>query len=103
MRTTWFQNEALVADRTDEAHPLILAVGWMPHIAAAMAETTRILPFNAKAIAEATRMIASGQPVAVATRRPCTDCTRMRPMQKPWRASEAKGQPDFNPLIVSCG
>ena len=65
-----------------------------------MAETTRILPFNAKAIAEAARMIASGHPVAVATETVyglAADATNAEAVA---RIYEAKGRPSFNPLIV---
>jgi L-threonylcarbamoyladenylate synthase len=65
-----------------------------------MAETTRILPFNAEAIAEAARMIASGHPVAVATETVyglAADATNAEAVA---RIYEAKGRPSFNPLIV---
>jgi len=65
-----------------------------------MAETTRILPFDAEAIAEAARLIASGQPVAVATETVyglAADATNAEAVA---RIYEAKGRPSFNPLIV---
>jgi len=67
---------------------------------AAMAETTRILPFDAEAIAEAARLIASGQPVAVATETVyglAADATNAEAVACIY---EAKGRPSFNPLIV---
>ena len=65
-----------------------------------MVETTRILPFDAEAIAEASRLIASGQPVAVATETVyglAADATNAEAVA---RIYEAKGRPSFNPLIV---
>jgi L-threonylcarbamoyladenylate synthase len=65
-----------------------------------MVETTRILPFDAEAIAEAARLIASGQPVAVATETVyglVADATNAEAVA---RVYEAKGRPGFNPLIV---
>jgi L-threonylcarbamoyladenylate synthase len=65
-----------------------------------MAETTRILPFGAEAIAEAARLIASGKPVAVATETVyglAADATNAEAVA---RIYEAKGRPSFNPLIV---
>jgi L-threonylcarbamoyladenylate synthase len=65
-----------------------------------MAETTRILPFDADAIAEAARLIASGQPVAVATETVyglAADATNAEAVA---RIYQAKGRPSFNPLIV---
>lgn len=65
-----------------------------------MAETTRILPYDAEAIAEAARLIASGQPVAVATETVyglAADATNAEAVA---RIYEAKGRPSFNPLIV---
>jgi L-threonylcarbamoyladenylate synthase len=67
---------------------------------AAMAETTRILPFDVEAIAEAARLIASGQPVAVATETVyglAADATNAEAVA---RIYEAKRRPSFNPLIV---
>ena len=65
-----------------------------------MVETTRILPFDAEAIAEASRLIAAGQPVAVATETVyglAADATNAEAVA---RIYEAKGRPSFNPLIV---
>ena len=65
-----------------------------------MAETTRILPYTAAAIAEAARLIASGQPVAVATETVyglAADATNAEAVA---RIYQAKGRPSFNPLIV---
>lgn len=65
-----------------------------------MAQATRILPFNNEAIAEAARLIAEGQPVAVATETVyglAADATDAGAVA---RIYEAKGRPGFNPLIV---
>ena len=65
-----------------------------------MAETTRILPYTAEAIAEAARLIAAGQPVAVATETVyglAADATNAEAVA---RIYQAKGRPRFNPLIV---
>ena len=65
----------------------------MPHV-------TRILPFDDKGIAEAARLIHAGHPVAVATETVyglAADATDPRAVA---RIYEAKGRPDFNPLIV---
>jgi len=65
-----------------------------------MAETTRILPFDAETIAEAARLIASGQPVAVATETVyglAADATNAEAVA---RIYQAKSRPSFNPLIV---
>ena len=65
-----------------------------------MAETTRILPYSAEAIAEAARLIVSGQPVAVATETVyglAADATNAEAVA---RIYQAKGRPSFNPLIV---
>jgi L-threonylcarbamoyladenylate synthase len=64
-----------------------------------MAET-RILPFSDEAIAEAARLIADGQPVAVATETVyglAADATNPEAVA---RIYDAKGRPSFNPLIV---
>src|SRR6476646_9344361 len=61
---------------------------------------TRILPFNDDTIAEATRLILAGEPVAVATETVyglAADATDAKAVA---RIYEAKGRPDFNPLIV---
>jgi L-threonylcarbamoyladenylate synthase len=65
-----------------------------------MACATRILPFNDEAIAQAARLIADGQPVAVATETVyglAADATNAEAVA---RIYEAKGRPSFNPLIV---
>ena len=65
-----------------------------------MGETTRISPFGEEAIAEAARLIAEGQPVAVATETVyglAADATNAEAVA---RIYEAKGRPSFNPLIV---
>ncbi|MBA2771613.1 MAG: L-threonylcarbamoyladenylate synthase [Pseudomonadota bacterium] len=61
---------------------------------------TRLLPFDNAAIAEAARLIAAGEPVAIATETVyglATDATNARAVA---RIYEAKGRPSFNPLIV---
>jgi L-threonylcarbamoyladenylate synthase len=65
-----------------------------------MPETTRILPFDDGAIAEAARLIAEGQLVAVPTETVyglAADATNAEAVA---RIYEAKGRPSFNPLIV---
>ncbi len=65
-----------------------------------MGETTRISPFGEEAIAEAARLIAEGQPVALATETVyglAADATNAEAVA---RIYEAKGRPSFNPLIV---
>lgn len=61
---------------------------------------TRLLPFDDAAIAEATRLILAGQPVAVPTETVyglAADATDAAAVA---RIYEAKGRPSFNPLIV---
>lgn len=61
---------------------------------------TRVLPFNDQSIAEAARLILSGEPVAVATETVyglAADATNAAAVA---RIYEAKGRPSFNPLIV---
>lgn len=61
---------------------------------------TRILPFNDETIAEAARLILAGEPVAVATETVyglAADATNAKAVG---RIYEAKGRPNFNPLIV---
>jgi len=61
---------------------------------------TRVLPFSDDAIAEAARLIRAGEPVAVATETVyglAADATNAAAVA---RIYEAKGRPDFNPLIV---
>lgn len=65
-----------------------------------MGETTRILPFGEDAIAEAARLIAEGRTVAIATETVyglAADATNAEAVA---RIYEAKGRPNFNPLIV---
>jgi L-threonylcarbamoyladenylate synthase len=61
---------------------------------------TRVVPFTDEAIAEAARLILAGEPVAVATETVyglAADATNAEAVA---RIYEAKGRPDFNPLIV---
>lgn len=61
---------------------------------------TRLLPFSDAAIAEAARLIAAGEPVAVTTETVyglAADATNARAVAAIY---EAKGRPSFNPLIV---
>ena len=61
---------------------------------------TRILPFDAEAIAEAARLIAAGLPVAIPTETVyglAADATRGEAVAAIYAA---KGRPSFNPLIV---
>src|SRR3954453_17927343 len=61
---------------------------------------TRLLPFGDEAIAEAGRLILSGEPVAIATETVyglAADATNAEAVA---RIYEAKGRPAFNPLIV---
>ncbi len=61
---------------------------------------TLILPFDGTAIAEATRLILAGEPVAVPTETVyglAADATNADAVA---RIYEAKGRPSFNPLIV---
>jgi L-threonylcarbamoyladenylate synthase len=61
---------------------------------------TKILPFTDEAVAEAARVILSGEPVAVATETVyglAADATNAAAVA---RIYEAKGRPSFNPLIV---
>ena len=65
-----------------------------------MDETTRILPFGEDAIAEAARLIAEGLTVAIATETVyglAADATNAEAVA---RIYEAKGRPNFNPLII---
>lgn len=64
------------------------------------AQDTRILPYSPAAIAEAARLIAAGQPVAMPTETVyglAADATNGEAVA---RIYEAKGRPSFNPLIV---
>ncbi len=61
---------------------------------------TRSIPFNNDAIAEATRLILAGEPVAVPTETVyglAADATNAKAVA---RIYAAKGRPSFNPLIV---
>ncbi|MCL6729374.1 L-threonylcarbamoyladenylate synthase [Sphingomonas hankyongi] len=61
---------------------------------------TRILPFDADSIAEAARVVLSGEPVAVPTETVyglAADATNASAVA---RIYEAKGRPSFNPLII---
>jgi L-threonylcarbamoyladenylate synthase len=65
-----------------------------------MAETTRIMPLNDEAIAEATLLLLAGEPVAVPTETVyglAADATNAEAVA---RIYAAKGRPAFNPLIV---
>lgn len=64
------------------------------------AQNTRVLPYGPAAIAEAARLIAAGQPVAMPTETVyglAADATNGEAVA---RIYEAKGRPSFNPLIV---
>lgn len=61
---------------------------------------TRILPFDDASIAEATRLVLQGEPIAVPTETVyglAADATNAEAVA---RIYEAKGRPSFNPLIV---
>jgi L-threonylcarbamoyladenylate synthase len=61
---------------------------------------TRVLPFSDNAAAEAARLILAGEPVAVATETVyglAADATNAAAVA---RIYQAKGRPEFNPLIV---
>lgn len=61
---------------------------------------TRVLPYNEEAIAEASRLILAGEPVAVATETVYGLAADATNAQAVARIYEAKGRPSFNPLIV---
>ncbi|HEX6661896.1 MAG TPA: L-threonylcarbamoyladenylate synthase [Sphingomicrobium sp.] len=61
---------------------------------------TRILPFSDEAIAEASRLILAGEPVAVATETVYGLAADATNPQAVARIYEVKGRPSFNPLIV---
>jgi L-threonylcarbamoyladenylate synthase len=66
----------------------------------AMVQTTRIMPLDDEAIAEATLLILAGEPVAVPTETVyglAADSTNAEAVA---RIYAAKGRPSFNPLIV---
>ena len=65
-----------------------------------MAPSTAVMPFGREAIAEAARLIAAGEPVAVPTETVyglAADATNGTAIA---RVYAAKGRPSFNPLIV---
>jgi L-threonylcarbamoyladenylate synthase len=62
--------------------------------------STKVLPYSEAAVAEAARLILAGEPVAVATETVyglAADATSAAAVA---RIYEAKGRPQFNPLIV---
>ena len=62
--------------------------------------STKVLPYSEAAIAEAARLILAGEPVAVATETVyglAADATNAAAVA---RIYQAKGRPEFNPLIV---
>lgn len=61
---------------------------------------TRVLPFSDESIAEASRLIFAGEPVAVPTETVYGLAADARNPQAVARIYEAKGRPSFNPLIV---
>jgi L-threonylcarbamoyladenylate synthase len=64
------------------------------------AQNTRILPYGAEAIAEAARLIAAGQVVAMPTETVYGLAADAANGEAVARIYEAKGRPAFNPLIV---
>jgi L-threonylcarbamoyladenylate synthase len=67
------------------------------------AQNTRVLPYGPAAIAEAARLIAAGQPVAMPTETVYGLAADATDGQAVARIYEAKGRPAFNPLIVHVG
>ena len=65
-----------------------------------MPQTTRILAYDDRAIAEAARLILAGQPVAVPTETVYGLAADATDAEAVARIYEAKGRPSFNPLIV---
>ena len=61
---------------------------------------TRVLPYTDDAVAEAARLIVSGEPVAVPTETVYGLAADATNAQAVARIYEAKGRPSFNPLIV---
>src|SRR5438270_1033352 len=61
---------------------------------------TRVLPFSDGSIAEAARLILSGEPVAIATETVYGLAADATNAEEVARIYEAKGRPAFNPLIV---
>ena len=77
-----------------------MAGGCPAYSASVMPQTTRILPYDDEAIAEAARLILTGRPVAVPTETVyglAADATNAEAVA---RIYEAKGRPSFNPLII---
>ncbi len=64
------------------------------------AQNTAVLPFGPEAIAEAARLIAAGQPVAVPTETVYGLAADATSGEAVARIYEAKGRPSFNPLIA---
>ena len=64
------------------------------------AQNTAVLPYGDKAIAEAARLIAAGQPVAMPTETVYGLAADAGNGAAVARIYEAKGRPSFNPLIV---
>jgi len=64
------------------------------------AQNTRVLPYGAEAIAEAARLIAAGQIVAMPTETVYGLAADAKDGEAVARIYEAKGRPSFNPLIV---
>lgn len=61
---------------------------------------TKVLPFSDESIAEAARLIAAGEPVAVPTETVYGLAADATDGEAVARIYEAKGRPSFNPLIV---
>jgi L-threonylcarbamoyladenylate synthase len=61
---------------------------------------TRVLPFSDESVTEAARLILAGEPVAVATETVYGLAADAGSPTAVARIYEAKGRPDFNPLIV---
>src|SRR5690349_17498254 len=68
--------------------------------AAVSAQNTRVLPYGPEAIAEAARLIAAGQPVAMPTETVYGLAADATDGEAVARIYAAKGRPSFNPLIV---
>ena len=66
----------------------------------AMAQTTRIMPLDDEAIAEATLLLLAGEPVAVPTETVYGLAADATDAEAVARIYAAKGRPSFNPLIV---
>jgi L-threonylcarbamoyladenylate synthase len=67
------------------------------------AQNTRVLPFGPEALAEAARLIAAGEPVAVPTETVYGLAADATSEAAVGRIYAAKGRPAFNPLIVHVG